>query len=508
MKSDRKLRSLYRPCSPRTNESFNGFLLRLATENRYAGIDEVLCVARTVGAHIPSNLIDIRCDAAALAELGRLSSGNPDNLLRYRAKDLAKEAIYFHDCRIDRDALLARRSQVCPACLRESGYADAGWDLACVTACSKHHSLLLDACPSCAAPIAWNRPHLFRCGNCAYDLRSAADRTADEHTLWTSSDFEALAAFRVVIHGDVVETLQWDSMYRVFKLLLLEDRHFVCREWPEHLLNSTAHDRRLAVAQAIGRTRRRDAYQITGLRRDLIRHAEFLNAIPKPSLANDQIRAMAHGEAGLPMSVASALADDVAWQPQPSGASLFGGRPPKLRSPEDVAGFLGADMETLARLGKLGILHRPLEDDLGHDIDEVLECERFLSRRLMTLSDLRQWVGLPLDWEDLQVSGLLPRWNPGASLDQRTALSDVLSLANRLKWSVVHLPVPLNPTRLGDASAALARPFLFAAHVVNLVLGGGVSAASWASPFRLADLLIEKDHIETLLDKSRTVFGH
>lgn len=87
----------------------------------------------------------------------------------------------------------------CPLCLFEDTepYFRKSWRLAFYTVCSKHNSMMLDACPSCNAPIAFFRRELGNrststvdslvlCHKCGWDLRRTATYSAvtmDAHAL-------------------------------------------------------------------------------------------------------------------------------------------------------------------------------------------------------------------------------------------------------------------------------------------------------------------------------------
>ena len=61
--------------------------------------------------------------------------------------------------------------QYCPACLVDDPFFKKAWRLSFVTICSQHNCYLLDACPSCDAPIAPHRNHVSHL-NCHICQRS------------------------------------------------------------------------------------------------------------------------------------------------------------------------------------------------------------------------------------------------------------------------------------------------------------------------------------------------
>lgn len=57
-------------------------------------------------------------------------------------------------------------AKVCPACLRESGFARIAWMTRAAPACARHGCCLLQHCNACGKPISWARPavRICRCG--------------------------------------------------------------------------------------------------------------------------------------------------------------------------------------------------------------------------------------------------------------------------------------------------------------------------------------------------------
>ncbi len=63
--------------------------------------------------------------------------------------------------------------RVCPSCLAGPiPYGRVYWGLRELVTCPWHGTLLLDACPTCGAPLAMTRPDLAHCGACGIDLRT------------------------------------------------------------------------------------------------------------------------------------------------------------------------------------------------------------------------------------------------------------------------------------------------------------------------------------------------
>ena len=89
----------------------------------------------------------------------------------------------------------AHGTQLCPACLAESGRWRTAWRLPTVTVCPDHHSYLLARCPACQRPFRDQRHSPLRrigastdCGNplgdgptrqCRHDLTTLTAEPAD-----------------------------------------------------------------------------------------------------------------------------------------------------------------------------------------------------------------------------------------------------------------------------------------------------------------------------------------
>lgn len=88
----------------------------------------------------------------------------------------------------------ARGTQICPACLAETGTWQSTWRLLLVTACTRHQNLLVTVCPSCRRPFRDQRhSHLRRVGPalvCGNPL-GAGPTTQCQHDLATISSTPA-----------------------------------------------------------------------------------------------------------------------------------------------------------------------------------------------------------------------------------------------------------------------------------------------------------------------------
>lgn len=75
--------------------------------------------------------------------------------------------------------------QVCMTCLEESGAYLRIWRLSFVTVCPRHLSLLIDACPTCGAPIVPHRQpaRALNCHQCYGELKLDTDPTSEDASM-------------------------------------------------------------------------------------------------------------------------------------------------------------------------------------------------------------------------------------------------------------------------------------------------------------------------------------
>lgn len=218
-------------------ESFAGYLLRLAEGNDYLGIGDFLQTTLAIKTRsLDAALLLVRTEPALLQSLGRIATGEPELLARYTIKAYqaqgASPALAFDGVAVDADALLGANAQVCPKCLAESGYAHEAWDLAPVTVCTHHEVILVDACTLCGTKLTWKRPQLLFCGECGADLRQIAVEPASAPSVRAAADFGAIARFRVRYLGSEVGVEMWDTCFKMVRALALSARHWADREWP------------------------------------------------------------------------------------------------------------------------------------------------------------------------------------------------------------------------------------------------------------------------------------
>jgi hypothetical protein len=156
------MKLLMRP-SAKHGESWPGYLLRLADENRYDGIPEL---ARGVG--VPASRL-IAAEPRRVLELFGIQA--PDIELDGVARDIDKPwrngEDYWHYGRF-------RYAGICPACMSDTGqaYCRARWEQALEVGCSIHECGLVHRCTGCSKKISVLRFRLTMC-DCGYRYSDA-----------------------------------------------------------------------------------------------------------------------------------------------------------------------------------------------------------------------------------------------------------------------------------------------------------------------------------------------
>lgn len=488
---------------PMPSESFPGFMLRTAEANAYAGIGEFLSnVLQCDQPRTPETLarlcLGVRTDGMLLSRLGRVVAGDAHCLDRYAFEPLHDEAVFAHSCRIDLDALLRTQAQVCPLCLTERNCVLEEWDLAPVTCCPTHGVYLLNACGRCGTELSWMRSSLFGCPKCGVDLRGLDAAEAPPGECVASEDFSALAPFRLRLEDGRRLDAIWDTAFRIVKSLTFGPRWFREGEWParNHFASLAPIHRREALRHFAG-IRRNDAYDVWLLRPHFARALAPLDAIPKKELAMEVTFQLLFTGGGLPREVAASMSDGEQQTQKPSGAQLFGGKPPSFNSMTDVRDFLGADESTFTQLLRLGIVHEPV-DGAAYDIDELLAAQSFLAADLLTVADVEHVAGVPLDWDDIRQSTILPRWNPSSSLDPRVAVDVVCDLQLRLAELLSQRQAPSHPVLTSEVLVGCPRPLQSLAVLLNELLSGRLERFSWSYPYKWAAIGLDADELDRI----------
>ena len=167
-----KERQLLFSSDPHSDESFMGYLLRLAALNHFDTPSWMLQKAH-IKSYVRSSLSFAFDSSLNLTSLIRLTGVNASDLklLPYSAVNTSKKSIgdyLVFGSPVPQYMIRLRYPKICPACLRDSGYARKTWELSPVTVCHIHRCLLLDECPNCNKRMSWCR-HRLNCCSCEFD---------------------------------------------------------------------------------------------------------------------------------------------------------------------------------------------------------------------------------------------------------------------------------------------------------------------------------------------------
>lgn len=151
----------------RPGESGQGYVLRMATDNRLRGLPFVKSGLGRSRFHT----LDAD-DASRISKWFGAPQGELEDALGRISRDAAKRGFSYAGQEIGRSYFLNRgRPRVCPKCLSQHGFCRSEWDFVLVVACPRHECLLEDRCPVCDRALDWNRPSLTAC-QCYSDIRS------------------------------------------------------------------------------------------------------------------------------------------------------------------------------------------------------------------------------------------------------------------------------------------------------------------------------------------------
>ncbi len=498
MKND-FLPGCYRNFLQEPDESFPGYLLRLAEANGYAGITDLLrATLSTRRASVDRMLHDLRTSRSDLSTLSRVAVGDAEHLLRHLAFPLQDGALVVNQMRVDGDAWLTAKAQVCPQCLSERGYLLEAWDWTVVTVCPEHCITLIDKCPNCAAPITWGRPHPFHCEQCGADLCTARGTETSLAEAEVAADYDSLAPFRMQLHDGELLVESWDSAFRIFKGLALTRRQWATLDCPSHHLKTLSLADRHKSTTLLAQVRVRGVYQLPRLVAHVHGVLEPLTTIPRPGLISKHAMQLWHAELGIQRPTSDALSSEAPIQPEPRGYEVFQGRPPRIYTKSGVENFLGVGTTTVTGLIKSGHITMPSCDE-AFDIDDLVGSQRFLQDGLLTLSELALVFGVPLFGADAVRENFLPTWNPHNKADKRIEVEVVkqyhLSLLARYRASAE----PSEPVTLGQLAGQTMHPVDTVIRSVMLILNGTIDEFGWRKPYRWADLTVGRRHVMHVL---------
>ncbi|MFY9622492.1 MAG: helix-turn-helix domain-containing protein [Pyrinomonadaceae bacterium] len=156
---------------PKTDETYLGFLIRLAEINSYDTPVWILQAANLDWKmqRLVSRERLIRINEA-LAELTQVEAEELERL-PYQSNP-KKYSVKFFDHEIESYLLVFKRQRVCVECLRESNHCRKQWEFSAVTCCPIHKVLLIEKCPACGKAMTWFRRHVSKC-RCGFDWRES-----------------------------------------------------------------------------------------------------------------------------------------------------------------------------------------------------------------------------------------------------------------------------------------------------------------------------------------------
>jgi hypothetical protein len=482
------LEGCYRNFPPAPDESFRGFLKRIAEANGYATVRELLRVGGLrLGGNGDLGLIQLRGHLESLQNIGRLAAGSPDCMNQYQAEVIAgDEAIVLEGVRVHLDALLKARTPVCARCLAETRYMRDDWDLATVTVCAHHHLVLQDECLSCGHEILWDRPALLECEACGAELSRDQGSLASPAEANVSADFAALAPFRIRIHGSNTIVATWDEMFHVAKAMLLPDIRWAAGGWERFEMSRLSVAQRHLATRALAAIRDNNTYELVRLDRRGPRALHPLCVIPRARIAETAAVGVLMDTGGLSTEVAEAIgALDILHQPANDSDGI-----PLVTTRNEITAFLKIDQNTLMALEAYDVIRHPGPTTIGYEIEQLVRARSFLNEGLLTLTELQAIVGVPLEPGDLADAGLLPRWNPREKSDCRVRLDAVVAIHTQLISLWHQRGTHSGELRLGFFSDCSLRPYQAVAAGVALILGGSLPLSGWIAPWTWADVCI------------------
>jgi hypothetical protein len=148
---------------PFNDESPRGYMLRIVDLNGFKGVESICRKAGIKYAHkihVMSrqweHILGVFTPVLYKQESPLMNTFEHHWTAKVYAKfDMKMSNLFSVNCR------------VCPLCIKDdNGYANADWDFALTTVCTKHKCPLIDVCPNCNEPITWKRNELDQCPHC------------------------------------------------------------------------------------------------------------------------------------------------------------------------------------------------------------------------------------------------------------------------------------------------------------------------------------------------------
>lgn len=197
---------LIRP-SPLRGEGLRGYLLRVAERNSCGDTDLFEYFTGRVYGYVSGEApIDYVADAVKLPRKRIVEISYRTIPPEVDGRGHFSAPCWYFGHRISKNHFRLQRPAVCPQCLEEQNATSGLWDLRAICACSWHGTWLIDQCPSCRAPLKWQRPGVSRC-RCGFDLTKAARLAAPPEVLALT------ALIQEVVLGDLPSYVEHSHGY-------------------------------------------------------------------------------------------------------------------------------------------------------------------------------------------------------------------------------------------------------------------------------------------------------
>ncbi|GEM_PF-6735652 len=203
--------------TPYCDESVGGYMLRISEVNLGWSAQHLLQAVFGSKSRFTFE------KAGALADFCRSDPASVCELSGYwRLRDGIDESMIGEWWIPRRPHVVRSCSALCPVCLDETPYSKAIWDVALVSCCPCHRTMLVDRCPQCGLLVSIRRNKVCQC-RCGHDYRSikpvlvscdAVEIARDiQNDIWRNAGSDLLSEIDVVnkisAQTNLLSTLQY-----------------------------------------------------------------------------------------------------------------------------------------------------------------------------------------------------------------------------------------------------------------------------------------------------------
>ena len=172
---DEEIKRLLFTEEPYFDESFIGYIMRLADMNEIPDIRWILKSVRR-GKFYKYDYrmsFDYRIHVPRLSKLTGVKTKKLNDLLYLEIKSGINvyRPFTFFDKPIDQHFITRANPRICSRCIAEQNYCRKIWEFSLATTCPIHKCFLLDRCPNCLRNLDWARPKINLC-YCKFDFRN------------------------------------------------------------------------------------------------------------------------------------------------------------------------------------------------------------------------------------------------------------------------------------------------------------------------------------------------